>query len=332
MKKIFYLMLTLAATFVTSCSNDAIDIDVEEEEVIEPEVVTSTYDLNVSIITSSAYDAYGIGNWETLLGNNSGYFYIGIWTYLYDESGYLVDYVKSYTETFTNLTSTFGELESGTYTIVCVETLVDSDYDYESLVCTMEDTDKLSTFVIKMNAYTNIIWCYTIATTTQTLTISDNNQSVTIEPEPIGEIITFSYENINNSDYAKVGLYLKNVPLGYYVSSDYTGSTKYYYNKYNNDTTYNCLCNFSDDKLTSSDSDSFYILASGSQNYTFGLSTSTQVENSKYTPYPSEEGVDITFENGINYIAYLLNTQEGDSIATFLGTSDDFNEWYNNIE
>lgn len=167
-----------------------------------------TYNIN----TQRVYDDFGVAT------NITNYFLrdktaaVGLFTYIYNSNGDLVDSVA--TQQFTlNTASQIRSLERGSYTIVTVETLVDTENNNQSDSWRIIDADKLSTLKISQEnpymGYPDLVGVYT------TTTSINGNTTLSAIPKAIGSLIRFHSYNIASSPYLYVGFGTSDI-LDYY--------------------------------------------------------------------------------------------------------------------
>lgn len=170
--------------------------------------VLLTYNIN----TQSVYDEFGMAQniTDNYLRDKSAA--IGLFTYIYNSNGDLIDSFD--VQQFTlNTSSQIRSLAKGNYTIVTVETLVDTENENQSDSWTIIETEKLSTLKISQEnpfmGYSDIVG---ICTTTANV---NNNISLSAIPKAIGSIVRFHSYNFANSPYLYVGFGTSDI-LDYY--------------------------------------------------------------------------------------------------------------------
>lgn len=170
--------------------------------------VLLTYNIN----TQSVYDEFGMAQniTDNYLRDKSAA--IGLFTYIYNSNGDLIDSFD--VQQFTlNTSSQIRSLAKGNYTIVTVETLVDTENENQSDSWTIIETEKLSTLKISQEhismGYSDIVG---ICTTTANV---NNNISLSAIPKAIGSIVRFHSYNFANSPFLYVGFGTSDI-LDYY--------------------------------------------------------------------------------------------------------------------
>lgn len=244
MKKYIYAFLMMAG-LLTSCTNDDIQVDVVE-------VNKTTFTMNVE--TQSAYDTFDAtaAIKDKFLSGQLGDYFIGVYTYLYDEYGNLADSQVSYSKTFGTQKQNFT-LNDGKYTAVTIQMIVDKDNKYQSDTYEIVDTDKLSTVqvsykpilddngnqVVDENGnkmyYSGALWYESVAAITNDLNINGSVQEINITPKAIGVVVSSYCFNYADSDYDLFAILTKNSPKGRYLDPNKTGDSRYEYTYYNKD-------------------------------------------------------------------------------------------------
>ena len=195
MKKIFFAAIPILAAVLltTSCKND--DIVITQ--------VGSKHDVILNISTKNMYDEFNIANRirDNYLrdGNNV----IGVITYVYDSEGNLVKSQMDYQNNFNNVTQTFINLVEGEYTFITIETLSNSDIDYQAENWSFDDIEKLST--LKITQKYSIVYLGAVLGVVTTNVSLTGNQSVNIIPKAIGSLVNFHPFKFENSEFVKVG-------------------------------------------------------------------------------------------------------------------------------
>lgn len=192
MKKILFAMLAVTGLFTTSCSNDPIVVD-----TIDP-----LHSLTLNISSQELYDKFDL---TTDIKNNylreDGYG-IGIFSYVYDANGKLVDSMESILNNFSTAIQTLPKLVEGQYTVITIETLVSTDNGNKAESWSVKDAESLSTIKLKQNDIT--FWSEAVGLATTQIDLK-NNMEVSITPKAIGSIIHYYSFDFETSDYLKVG-------------------------------------------------------------------------------------------------------------------------------
>ena len=220
MKKILGL-IGLVGILLTSCKNDAIEIS----RVPTPEPPKT---LSLSISTTSAYEKYGLADYQNYLGSNSTT-YIAVTSLLYNSSGTLVDSASSYSRTFNAISQSFSGLYNGSYTIITFETLVDSSNGFKSNNWQLKDINNISTVQVHNEKYNHVSWQYSVGVSTQVVEINSADRQIEISPKPIGVLLDFGYENYGKSGYIWTAFELKNVASGYNLNPSLSANERYTY-------------------------------------------------------------------------------------------------------
>lgn len=235
MKKILFPMLVCAALMLnTSCKNNDIDIDIENDINV----------VNISVSLSNLYSAYnfndtkhGIKISDEYRTFNADYGkYIQVRTYIYDNnSGALKDSVVSF-QTNTNAVNQTVRLAAGDYTVVSMLSFTDSDYDPYWI---MKDRNNLSTAAIMCDYRFNKWALMSFASKTITVTEGIGN-NVSMSPSPIGALTylycqNFQYEDettygtLADNGIRELAVYAKTVAIGYKLNPAIMGEDKYVY-------------------------------------------------------------------------------------------------------
>ena len=327
MKKILGI-IGLFGLVLMSCKNDAIDI----EKTATPEPPKT---LSISVSTTSAYEKYGLTDYQNYLGSNSNV-YIGVTSLLYDSNGMLVDSVSSYSRTFNTLTQTIDGVKNGQYTLITFETFVDGSKGFKSNNWRLADVNKLETVQIHNEEYDVVDWQYSIGVSTSTVSVSSNTQTsvqANSSPKAIGVLLDFGYENFNTSGYIWLGFELKNVASGYYLNPALSSNERYKYDDgYNAEHTWSSRGSFYNSSgLPDSDSKKFYMLESGNIQYCIGA-TDRRNESGGFSfmALPSDNSY-FNFVDGEYYKGYAYYKGFGDDIETYIGSSGDFSAWRTNM-
>lgn len=315
MKKYIFSFLAVALFAFTSCENDEIE-------------VKSVGSIDISINTGELYTDLSVSNGvKNLLGKNSNW-NIGVMLLLYDNNGNLIEKSLSTTNTYQTLQASFSDMTSDKkYTIVAIQTLVDTDENNEAIFWDVKEENKLSTLRLDTNS-DQIYWYGAAGVAVKTFTTSEDNTKIALVPEPIGAIVDFGYENFSGSNLVRLGFQLKNVVDGIYLDPNHVGD-KLYYEDYNPSGTWGHRGYFLNDAgLADEDSKDLFIIDMGQQFYCFGVSTSDQWKDYKFTAYPSTNS-SFTFEPGKYYTAYCIYDANTKNLLTYMGLSTGFQSWYN---
>lgn len=332
MKKYIYAFLMMAG-LLTSCTNDDIQVDVVE-------VNKTTFTMNVE--TQPAYDTFSSTQSirDRFLSGQYGDYYIGVYTYFYDEYGNLADSQVSYRKTFGTEKQTFT-LNDGKYTAVTVQMIVDKDNKYQSDTYEISDTDKLSTIQVSYKPYlddngkpvvdnngkieykTTAKWYESVAVITNNLNINSSVQEINTTPKAIGVVVNSYCLNYANSKYDWFLLLTKNAPKGRYLDPNKTGDSRFEYTYYNKE-------NFVALRgLSSIESDEervdVYMLEEGDMQCCYA----PQIGNESFYLYGMKNGM----KDGHTYyggLYYKGNTQP-DSEGAIFDSFEELNTWYNKM-
>lgn len=322
MKHAIYSCLAFVAILLTltACSNDAIDIEYSERAditlSIDPSQVYTTFDCTYGITTQI------LGGYDNA--------YIGVFSLLYDSEGNLVDSINSYSRSLSTMSQHFEAVEVGTYTLVCVQTVVWSDEDYASEVWGLTGIEKLSTLLLANAANDPAYWYEAVGLVTKTLTVGSAAQTLSITPQAIGSKIKVEHENLASTDYICVCMSVKNRADGRYLDPSLSESSVWYFEDYNAQNTWSLLGYVYDSNgVDDDDSWTTYSLQTGEQTFCFGFSTAEQLSDGGW--YFDRYGTTTaTFEDGGVYLYYAYYIDE-DNVEAYFGDYDDtssFNSWY----
>lgn len=324
MKHATYSCMAFGAILLalTACSNDAIDIECSEKA-----------DVTLSIDPSKVYETFGSTYSITnqILGNYDDA-YIGVFSLLYDSEGNLVDSLNSYSRSLSLIGQHFEAVEAGTYTLVCVQTVVWGDEGYASEVWALTGIEKLSTLLLANAADEYALWYEAVGLVTQTLTVGSAAQTLSITPQAIGAKILVEYENLVSDDYVSISMSVRNRVDGRYLDPSLSGSSVWYFEDYNAQGTWSVLGYIYDSGgLDEDDAWTIYSLQTGEQTFCFGLSTADQISDGWY--FDRYGTTTTTFEDGGSYLYYAYYIDE-DDVEAYFGDYDDtssFNSWYEQV-
>lgn len=219
MKKIILSLLAVAGIFA-SCSNDDIEVN--------------TYgDLTYSISTQSVYDDFGVSEqFKSDFLNESGDYNIGLWTFFYDEDGNLALADSLAVKTFGQIERHFSNLPTGQYTAITIEMLVKESEDNQSESFTIVGQDKLATLELYQKDFV-AAWYSVVGVSTNIVNVNKgSNSELNVKPQGIGAYVDWYAYNFDYTDYALVGFYTKDQPVGRYLSPNYSGDERFHYDKY----------------------------------------------------------------------------------------------------
>ena len=329
MKKIYFSLIALTALLASSCSSS-------DSDEVTVTVVDKTYSVGVTVSTSSAYESYGSSLFTNFLGNYSNY-YVGVFAYLYDEDGALVASTDSYSQTLNTQSLSFSDIDTGSYTLVCIQMIVNSSNSYQSAAWTISGTSKLSTIAVT-TSYSGLKYYHAVAKSTSSVTVGTSNTSVSVSTKPLGCLIDIGYENFGDSGMTLVGFYLDQYAIGYYFDPSLSGTEQYYYgDSYSGEQYWTSIAKTYDtDGIDDSgEMNEYYFIQSGETTYCFGISNVYDGEsNVSFASRPSG-GESFSFDDGEYYQAYIYYTGDSNVCETYLGAADDsdgFSEWYEAID
>lgn len=196
MKKIFFAMTVLAGVVFDSCTNDDIEVTSAGKR----------FNASCTINTQGLYDTFDLTQKirdNYLRKKTMG---VGVITYLYNSEGKLINDPKiECNYNFNPVVVNFENILEGDYTVVCVETLVNPDDDYENPY-EIVDAQSLSLVALKHDINTFLYDVNCVAVGTQTFHVEEGDQSISVVPEALGSRILCFYYNFTGSDFTEVGV------------------------------------------------------------------------------------------------------------------------------
>jgi hypothetical protein len=317
MKKIALALTAIAAMLTTACTNDAIEIEYDEQH---------TYTLNVN--TENLYDQFDIKSsvmTQALSSENN--YQVAIISLAYDAQGVLTDSAATYLKTFRQVQQQLNVSRGGA-TIVTIETLVDPANDYEADGWAITGADELSTLNIKAKR-TNAYWYEAIGLSTQRVNVS-GSQTLNVTPEPLGSIVTTKFYNLDKTDNDYAALYTQNGINGYRVDPSLPQSDHYIIDAYNPNRTWDSRGSEQNrgghlDETCGFDA---YIIESGSIRWCISSTKIGSDNTIKFTAYPNNQSY-FNFENGKRYYAGLF--YNGSTYQAFIGSQSEYQTWYNQV-
>lgn len=319
MKKILYSLIAVLAMVMSSCSND----DIEITRYVD--------NLRLQISTQTFYDDFGIT--QEIKDSLSQNYKVGIYTFIYGKNGDLVASQKSDTKRFGIESHSFQNLEEGVYTVIVAEMLENVNKVTEN-AWAFKGEDNLSTIqLIKKKDYTyskDAVGLYA-----NELYLSSEFNTIDINPRGVGVIINTCMSNFNTSNYKNVAFYTKDEPQGRFLSPNYYGEDRFYYDEFNkNDTWTPRGYVYYEGSLPTQVSLKIYLLEEGSLKYSFGAMK--EDENGKLTGnfwgYPSNDETTFKVQDGGVYYGGFLYTNginiTNDCLGDLFATQNEFTKWY----
>ena len=170
----------------------------DKTETVSPAATRVLLTMNIN--TKSMYDEFDISDDLTNNFLRDSKAPIGLFTYIYNSQGDLVDSVKTQQFSLNNATQS-RSIPKGDYTILTIETLVDPT-DNMPTCWRFDDIEKLTTvkmYQVYINPYCHLV--VGEATTNVTLT---GNKEISITNKAIGSIVNFLAYNFENTSYAHI--------------------------------------------------------------------------------------------------------------------------------
>ncbi len=317
---LYMAVMALSLITLTGCSNDDIEI-------------TELGDLELHISTQNMYDQFDSTEAikSKFLSEN---YAIGIFAYLYDEANNLIDEKCEFQKTFGNLSLSFNQVNTGKYTIVIIETLVDKDEGYTSDDWKIEDSEKLSTLKIVNNKRRSHLWYSVIGTTVREITVgAENRVKMDLIPTGIGTIMTSVFYNFSNSPYAQGSLASKDIPVGRFISNEYTGANRIIYEDYNGENLWSAWWTTSLEVQGLMKEVDMYLISEGPTEVCFALQT--KLDDGSINQYFRDVplgGINLDLKDGKTIYAGCFYKGLGDTLdgceATFEDTLSDLTQWY----
>lgn len=316
MKKTFlsaYLLIALLLT--TSCNNEEISV----------ETVAPIHSLTLNISSQGIYDEFELTSDIKNSFLREGGYGIGIFSYVYDANGNIVDSIKSTLESFNTAVQSLPSLAEGDYTVITIETLVNKDHGNLPESWRVDDAESIST--IKLRQSGNTYWPEIVGVATIQVKM-DSNKEINIKPKAVGSIIhhyqyDFDQSNLINVGFATDGMtdyYSLNPQLAHDDRIKVDLTKKGYINVR--------LCD--EVEAGSNYVGSIYIIES-EITWMNIAQDQEDIDKKLYSTWKSDNA---TLEDGITYYAgfyYLYSDNEGTYAASYLGTIDGMksfvNEW-----
>lgn len=319
-------LLTILAVFFTvvlsSCSNEDIEM-----------IDSSNFQINIS--TQSVYDDFKIAEpFKNNFLGGKGYS-IGVFTYIYDNSGSLATSDSIYVDTFGKVSQEFNNLRVGDYTLITLEMLVENNNNQTSPNWLIAGQDHLETLRVVNKNFTSY-WYSAIGLYTENINISKGNINKEIVPKGIGCIISTTMSNFNFSNYVSVDFLTKDQPKGRLLSPTFKGEDRFVYDHYNESHTWTTRgYYFQQEGLPSSIDIDVYLLEEGLIRYCFGaegLKADGTLDSSFY-PYPSANSTFQVADGSTYYggFVYTGGSENSDCQAGLFNFYYDYKTWYDKI-
>lgn len=295
MKKIILLITTVLACFMSSCSNEDIDVNFAGG-------------LTVNVSTQNAYDEIGMlqSYKESLL--SKGY-KLGVYNYFYNKEGKLAASDSAYVSTFDMVPMKFDLLPQGSYTLITLEMIVDPDDKNKSDYWTIVGQEDITTIEIK-SKYNTVYSDGVVGLGSKEITVNGGDtQTVSIQPKAIGSIVNLLYVNFESSPYNRLAFYTKDTPAGRFLSPYKTGKDRFEDDEYNASRTWSTRGYvYKRAGLDQNEELNIYLIEDGTVRYCYGPSEVTdESAQITFTAYPSNEA-DYQFSDGKNYYGGLWYT------------------------
>lgn len=323
MKKTLYFLFAFFAIFISSCSNDDIEI-----------IKSGRLTLNVS--TQSVYDDFGVSaSAKSYLLSKS--YCIGLYSFVYDKEGNLVASDSIYTKTFGAVSIETPSLNEGEYTVVTLEMFVDTSQNYESDSWVIVGKNNLETLEILNRNYV-AYWYSAVGLAVSQIEISDSDKAINVVPKGIGVLIDTRMTNFDSSDFKFVAFNTKDQPKGRFLSPNYQGEERFHYLEYNEKNVWSlrgCEYNKSNnhyETLSSKETTIIYLLEEGNLKYCFGakkLDENGKLPTSFYD-FP-KGGSTLTVKDGETYYGGFHYIQNDNCVTCLVRTENEYLDWYKQI-
>lgn len=320
MKKILYFLFAFFAMFISSCTNDDIEI-----------IKTGRLTLNVS--TQGVYDDFGVSaDAKSYLLSKS--YSIGLYTFVYDKEGNLAVSDSIYTKTFGAVSIDTPSLTEGKYTIVTLEMFVDTSQNYESDSWVIVGKNKLETLEIINKNYV-AYWYSAVGLAVSQIEIGDTDKAINVVPKGIGVLIDTRMTNFDNSDFKYVAFLTKDQPRGRFLSPSYIGDARFHYLKYNEENTWSTRgCEYDDhyEALSSKERTRIYLLEEGNLKYCFGAKKLDETGKfpTSFYDFP-KGGSTFSVKDGGTYYGGFHYVQNNNCTACLVNTEDEYLAWYKQL-
>ncbi len=232
MKKILFAALALTALFFTSCENDDIVIDSNENRV---DVTVSLTGLFSSYnFKDTKHDIDVADEFRTF--NSEGGGYIQARVLFYNSKGLLVDSILNYS-TNTNAVSKSLHLAAGQYTAIATLSFayLDDDDKYVSF-WDLVDKENLSTAYLDNGEWSGSRW-HLLSYDSQEITVGEGNTAVNLNPQPVGSLVYYYFQNfqyphsanvnVGDNGIRQIAVYTQNFAYGYRLNPN--ASEKFLY-------------------------------------------------------------------------------------------------------
>lgn len=312
--------MAVLAGFITSCSNEDIDI-------------IHSGGLTVNVSTQNAFDELGVTQPLKEKFLSEGYS-VGVYNYLYDNNGSLVASDSTYSRTLDMVSCKFDRVPKGSYTLITLEMIVNPDDKYKSSSWTIVGQEDLKTIEIKAKK-SEIYWYGVIGLTTRDINIDGGDgQNVSAQPKGIGSIVQIKYIGFNESSFDYVAFYTKDAPVGRYLSPNYTGADRYEDDVYNPNRTWTTRGYiYQPEGMDQSMGIDVYLMEEGTVKYCYGATNiDPESDTIHFTSYP-DEGENFVIADGNNYYGGLWYTGGSPLCNSGLfNTKTEYNKWYDRME
>lgn len=305
MKKIIFVLATIMSFAISSCTNDEIEVITKGK----------LHSVKLQIKPQGVYDEFGITNdiTDRLRG---GVWELGVYTLLYDSNGNLVDSNFSKQKSFNNINVTFS-VESGSYTLVTIESLVDASKDtFDPYYFSIEDIEKSSTLKIKQ-LRNQVSFINVFGVDYKSIHVSTKDVSQMVTPSAIGSLIDLDFYNFNNSNFTAVGFGTDDIIESYLLDPSITSRNDRFYKDLSDEGYFRVRAKV-DDLSEERKGITVYVLES-SIDYTF--CHQTEKNSNSWTTYGGNGSGTLKLDDGDFYYAGYCHNDDIDK-RQFIMTKD----------
>lgn len=292
------------------------------------------HDVLVEINTLDLYQNSGIDvvKFQTLMG--TGIYKPCVTILVYNPDGTLNQKQEILTDDLRQISCTLQNLDQKEYDIIATQHFVQVANGKVSSTWKLEDEDNIRTVHISNTSLTGeIYWFNCLGIYSNKVTITKNSK-IEISTNLAGSFIDFKCENFNLSKYCRLGLYFKDKADGLFLNPGYQGNDRYFYAGGFNAPNVWGIASLFYYNIKQYESEIRFVFESGKINYCFGLSTeSDKLDDGRYSfkAFPSQNSY-IDIEQGKRHTAFCYYNGYNDKIETFIGSTTEFSDWYDNLD
>lgn len=313
MKKIYLFFAALLCLCVSACSNDDIEI----------EAYTSG-SLTLRVTTQSVYDSFGIKDRMEDTFLRDGY-KIGVTSFVYDANGQLYAKLSSSSENFNRVEQKFQQIKDGTYTIVTVQSLADSDDENPSLKgFSFEQENSLRTLRLKQKSR-ELADIYAVGLNTTKVTVKGKEAIIDVTPKAIGSRLVVSYNNsAEYLEYDYFGFSTKDIIDAYLLDPSIQREDRYQMNL-SSSNGMNVRGKLTSESVDDNYINTLYVLEKEIE-YCFCYHDVSDGNSWYISKYYKE-----ALEDGKVYYAGMYVAEDG-YYYVYLGSKEEYTEWLNEMK